>query len=143
MADDGPILLHDGHCRLCDAAVQLVLALDRRQRFRFAARDSEAARARLAAVGVTLPSTGPGSVVLLDGGRVFLRSEAVLGIASRLGAPWSFAGIARVLPRRWRDALYDALARHRHRLGGRLATCRIPDAAVRARFLDADERTQG
>ena len=135
-----PLLLYDGTCGLCDAAVRTVLALDRAQRFRFAALESRVARERLAAAGVVVDSQGPGTVVLIEGARVSVRSEAVLRTCAALGAPWSWAGVLCGIPRVWRDALYDRVARHRARLAGRLAACRVPTPAERARFLDADER---
>lgn len=135
-----PVLLYDGNCGLCDATVRAVLVLDRAQRFRFAALDSRVAQEMLATLGFTAPATGPGTVVLVEGTRVSVRSEAVLRLGTHLGAPWSWCGVLRVVPRAWRDALYDLVARYRTRLSGRLAACRVPSPAERARFLDADER---
>lgn len=135
-----PVLLYDGTCGLCDAAVRTVLALDRTERFRFAALTSQAARTCLAERGVTLDAAGPGTVMLVEGARVSVRSEAVLRACVQLGAPWSWLAVLRVVPRAWRDALYDVVARHRSRIAGRLAACRVPTARERARFLDADER---
>jgi predicted DCC family thiol-disulfide oxidoreductase YuxK len=67
--------------------------------------------------------------------RVLLRSAAALRIASYLGGAWTLALAMRLVPRPLRDAAYDLVARHRHRLSG--ATCFVPTPEVRARFLDA------
>ncbi|MCK5941736.1 MAG: DUF393 domain-containing protein, partial [Planctomycetes bacterium] len=53
MSDDAdkPLILFDGDCNLCNRSVQFVIARDPAARFRFAALQSEAARAALAAAG--------------------------------------------------------------------------------------------
>lgn len=68
--------------------------------------------------------------------RLLLRSEAVREAWRYLGGPWRIlAVLSAVVPRRWRDRLYDLVARHRHSLsGGR--QCLIPAPAQRERFLD-------
>ncbi len=130
---DGPVLLFDGECGLCNGAVDFLLRHDRRARFRFAALQSPAGRRLRAASGV--PASAD-SMVLLEGGRVWLRSEAVLRTAVFLGPPWSWCAALRALPRPLRDRAYDALARARLRLFGR-RPCRLPTPAERERFLEA------
>lgn len=132
-----PLILYDGVCKLCHAAVRFVLARDRHARFRFAALDSPAARARLADAGARGLETLPDSVVLIDGAGVHVRSTAALRIARALGFPWSLACLAIVVPRPLRDALYDAIARRRYRWFGREDACPMPPPGVADRFLDA------
>lgn len=132
------LVLFDGVCNLCNGSVQWILAHDRAQRFRFAALQSNAARAALSAANA--PSELPDSVVLVADGRVFLRSDAAIGIARRLGFPWSLAAVALVLPRFVRDGIYGWIARNRYRWFGKKDACMVPTKALRARFLDADER---
>jgi len=66
---------------------------------------------------------------------VLIRSAAALRIARYMGGLWNLALIGAVVPRPLRDAAYDFIARHRHRLVRETAACYIPPAAVRARFL--------
>jgi len=66
---------------------------------------------------------------------VHVRSEAALRIAARLGAPWSWLVMLRVLPRAWRDAVYDFVAARRYRWFGTVEACELPDAGWRERFL--------
>ena len=105
---------------------------------RYAALTSQAAEERLAARTAPLPPR-PDSVVLLAGGRLWLRSSAVVRVLWTLGFPWSWMGaLLWCVPRPLRDALYGWLAANRARLFGRLEHCRVPSAVERARFLDAD-----
>ena len=129
------MLLFDGVCNLCSASVRFVIAHDRRERFQFASLQSDAGKELMRAHGVATPEGDPSSMILIDGGRVYQRSDAALGIAKRLGFPWSLALIAYVVPRFVRDALYDFVARHRYRWFGKKDACMVPTPELRARFL--------
>lgn len=130
-----PILLFDGVCSLCDHSVQFVMRHDRRERFLFASLQSTAAQPFLERVG--LGADYLASLVLVDeAGHIHVGADAALGVARRLGAPWSIlAASARLVPRAAREAVYRLVARHRYRVFGTRATCRIPTPAERARFL--------
>lgn len=128
------IVLFDGYCTLCDGAVRFILERDPAAVFRFAALQSEAAQARLRAAGA--PTVLPDSVLLLDPDGLHARSDAALRIARELRMPWPMlARLASLVPRRWRDALYDLVARRRYAWFGRRDTCRLPTPDEAARFL--------
>lgn len=137
-----PVLLYDGRCALCDGSVHAVLACDRRGRFRFAALDSAAARALLAAIDeVAPPALQPATVVLIARGRAWTRSSAVVRVLFALGLPWSALGaLLWLVPKPLRDALYAWVALNRAAWFGRLDACRVPTPGERGRFLDAGER---
>jgi predicted DCC family thiol-disulfide oxidoreductase YuxK len=129
-------ILFDGVCNLCNGFVQFVIRHDPQGHYRFAALQSELGRELLAAHGqVAAPSGGPESVVLLEGGRLYSHSTAVLRIAGQLGGVWRLAAVGWLLPVRWRDALYRYVARHRYHWFGRQESCWLPTPELRARFL--------
>lgn len=128
-----PVLLFDGVCNLCNASVQWVLLRDKQAQFRFAALQSETGQALLAKFGLDRETFD--SVVLVDGDRIFTRSDAALEILRRLGIPWSWFGIMRWLPTRLRNAVYDLIARYRYRWFGRQEQCWLPSAEWKNRFL--------
>ncbi|MEM8963308.1 MAG: thiol-disulfide oxidoreductase DCC family protein [Acidobacteriota bacterium] len=132
-----PIVLFDGICSLCNSAVAWLIERDRKEVFRFASLQSDAAAQALAAADA--PESLPDSMVLIDETGVYTRSDAALRIAKHLGMPWSLAYLGRVLPRPLRDWIYALIAKHRYRWFGKTDTCRVPSPAERARFLDADE----
>lgn len=68
--------------------------------------------------------------------RLFVRSSAGLRIARYLGGLWSVLLVGHLLPRSWRDALYDFIARHRHHIAGTRGECLIPTPEIRNRFLE-------
>lgn len=134
-----PVLLYDGVCGVCNAAVRTVLRFDRHGTLRFAALDSDYARA----VFARHPAIdGVDSVVFVDepgqpGERVAVRSGAALRVVNYLGGPWKLLGAARIIPAPLRDWLYDRFAGIRYRVFGKYDTCPLPPPQVRARFLDA------
>lgn len=122
----------DGYCGLCDRFVQFVLRRDRAARYRFAALQGSTARER---VPSTLDPETSQTVILEDGGRFRVRSDAALAILTGLGGAWRLAGLLRIVPRPLRDAVYNLVASHRSRWFGRRAECRVPEPAQRDRFL--------
>lgn len=129
------ILFYDGHCGLCHRTVRLLLAEERgAEPLGFAALQGETFR-RL----VPDPGGLPDSVVLREpDGTLRVRSGAVIILLERLGGIWRGIGFAlRGLPRPLRDALYNLVARLRHRLAAQPGeTCPVIPPALRARFLE-------
>ena len=131
-------MVFDGECAFCNRWVDFLLRFDRKDTFRFAARQSESGAAFARQAG--LPETGAGSIVLAEGAlaggtTIRLRSDAVLRMLELLGFPFSLAWIFRLIPALIRDAVYDTIARNRTRWFGRMATCRLPSPAERHRFI--------
>ncbi len=132
-ADDRPVIIFDGHCVLCSRSAQFVLRHDRRGIYRLLAAQTPLGHALYVHYGLD-PHDYETMILVADGLPTF-KSEAGIGIASGLGLPWSLAAILRVVPRRWRDRLYDILAHNRFRIFGRRETCFLPDPRWADRFL--------
>ena len=128
-----PVILFDGVCNLCNASVHWVLKRDRKGLFRFAALQSETGQRLLDRFGLNRESFD--TVVLVDGDRLFTRSDAAFVIARRLGRPWSWLALLQWAPKRLRDAVYDGIARRRYRWFGRRETCMLPRPEWKERFI--------
>jgi predicted DCC family thiol-disulfide oxidoreductase YuxK len=133
-----PVLLYDGDCGLCSGTVQFILRHEQRHTLRFAPLQG----AFGAAVLARHPELrGQDSVVWLEPSHsgtpelVLIRSDAVLRVSGYLGRLWRLAVAARVIPRSWRDACYDFLARRRHRIPGLSSSCLRPDVTNMDRFI--------
>jgi predicted DCC family thiol-disulfide oxidoreductase YuxK len=127
-----PIVFFDGVCGLCNRFVNFLIARDRDAVFRFAPLQGETAAARLASADVCQLNT----IVLLDDGGTYRKSDAVVRILRRLGAGWPIVGRAlAVLPRPLRDLGYSLVARYRYTVFGKKESCRMPTATERSRFL--------
>ena len=89
---------------------------------------------------LTLPLTPPplDSIMLICQGKVLLRSDAVLAIASGLRFPWPLLTVFRIVPRPIRDGAYRIFARNRYRWFGQ---CKIDThtttstSNIKSRFL--------
>ena len=134
------VLLYDGLCGFCDRTIQFIVKRDRNRTLQFAALQGEfaakvfhqcpALRTIDSLVFVQNDASGVAQNVLV-------RSDAVVAIAAYLGGFWRVGGLLlRMLPRPVRDWGYNAFARRRLRIFGRLEACRIPSADERVRFLD-------
>ena len=128
----GPIVLYDGECGLCHRAVKFLLARDRNQLW-YAPLQGETA-AKLRAEHPRIPETVE-SVVLVDGGKVHLRSKAFLHVARYLTRPWRWAYHVRWLPAFLLDLGYRVIARVRYRVWGKLDACTLPTADNLAHML--------
>lgn len=126
------IIYYDGYCGLCDRFVQFVVRRDRNARYRFAPLQGSTAQER---VPSSLDPRTSQTVLLEEGGRFRVRSDAALAIVAGLGGAWRLAGLLRIVPRPLRDAVYDLVARNRSRWFRRRVECRVPGPAERDRFL--------
>jgi len=130
----GPVVLFDGVCNLCDRSVQFILDRDPAGVFRFASLQSDTGRALMEAH--QLDPDALSSIVVVDGDRAYMRSDAALRIARDLSAPWNALPAFRFVPRFLRDAAYELVARNRYQWFGTRESCRLPTPDVAARFLD-------
>ena len=126
-------MLFDGVCNLCNGFVQFVLQRDKAGKVAFASLQSELGQSVLRALD--MPTEQLGTVLLLDDGQVYDRSDAPLRLSRYLGGAWPLAGIFRVVPRPLRNGIYNFVARHRLRWFGERAQCMLPRPEWRARFL--------
>lgn len=131
------IVLFDGLCNLCNSTVRFIIRRDPSGRFRFASQQSEIGQRLLAQHNIPSSQALADSVVVLEGDKVWLESDAVLRILYRLGGIWSIPAVLRFLPKRLRDWVYRTVARHRYRIFGKRARCMVPTPELKQRFLDA------
>jgi predicted DCC family thiol-disulfide oxidoreductase YuxK len=128
----GPIVLYDGECGLCNRSVKFLIKRDGGQLY-YAPLQGETAAA-LRTQHPEIPTTLE-SVVLVDGGKVRLRSKAFLYGAKFLTAPWRWAYYLRWLPAFLLDLGYRVIARVRYRVWGKYDTCQLPTTDERAKLL--------
>jgi predicted DCC family thiol-disulfide oxidoreductase YuxK len=130
-----PVVIFDGECKFCNAAVNFIIDRDPNAVFRFAARQSPEGYRVMKEYGI--PGEGLDSLLLVEDGRVFVRSNAGLRIARRLRGGWSVLYALMAVPRPVRDAAYDVVAKNRKRLLRTSDACAVPTPERRARFLSA------
>jgi predicted DCC family thiol-disulfide oxidoreductase YuxK len=131
---DGPVVLFDGVCNLCNGFIQFLVPRDPEGTFRFASLQSDVGQELLAERG--LPTDDLESLVLIEGDDCYVKSSAVLRIAAHLGGVYGLLPPLRFVPRRVRDQIYDFVAARRYRWFGRKDRCTVPDGDTASRFLD-------
>jgi predicted DCC family thiol-disulfide oxidoreductase YuxK len=130
------ILLFDGHCSLCNGAVDFVMKRDAKKRIRFAAMQSPAGQRVLKHYGY--PSTFLDSLILVEKGKVYLGSTAALRVARHLRRGWPLLYPLIILPKGIRDSIYQWIGANRYAWFGRRESCRMPNPSENVRFLPLD-----
>lgn len=130
---DKSIVLFDGVCNFCNSSVNFIMARDKRDKFRFAALQSDAG------IGLqkkfNLDPYDLDSFILVQGDKYYKKSTAALRTAKELGFPWSLLYVFIVIPPFIRNIAYNIIAKNRYRWFGKKETCRIPTPDERAKFL--------
>jgi len=132
-ADDRPVIIFDGYCALCVGWAAFMLRHDHAGKYRLLAAESPLGQALYVHYGLD-PQDYETNILIADGVAWF-KSEGSIRMAEGLGFPWSLAAMLRILPREWRDFLYETLARNRLRWFGKRTTCYLPDPKFAGRFL--------
>lgn len=135
MPEGAPIIVFDGVCMLCSRWVDFILRHDVDGRFKLAAMQGPHGRALLANHG--LSPDDPASLLLVQDGRGYIDTDAIIRVLRSLGTGWRLLGtLLKCVPHWLRDPLYRWLARNRYELFGKRSQCRLPDSAQAWRFLD-------
>lgn len=131
--DDKPIIVFDGHCVLCSGWANFVVRHDKSKAYRLMAAQSPTGQALYEHYG--LGGDDYQTNLLIQDGRVFIKSDGTIRMFNGLGWPWRAVGLFRVLPQSWRDRLYDVVARNRLRWFGRDEVCYLPSPDNLDRFI--------
>lgn len=131
--DDGKALfVFDGVCVLCSGGANWLMRFDKRRLVNFASMQSTLGQALYRHAGV-VPDE---SYLLVKDGRIYTATKGYLELCGLLGGLWSVFRIGALIPERWRDAGYAAIARNRYRWFGRAEYCQLLTADQRARLID-------
>ena len=126
------VLLYDGLCVLCSAAVRYTLHYERTPIIRFVAIQSSAGHAL--AQAHRIDAVNPDSFLFIENGHAFSKADGVMALARHLDGPLRLMLLGRFVPRPIRNWVYDRIARNRYRIFGKRSTCWIPDPSTRHRF---------
>ncbi len=132
--DNKTIVLFDGVCMLCSKIVRFIINYDKKDTFRFTAIQGEPGK-NLAG-DLNNPAGDPGTVILIEKGKYYYRSAAVLRIFKKLPGGWSLLYALIIIPAPVRDFFYKFVAKKRYGWFGRYDECLIPDDSIREKFID-------
>lgn len=126
------IILFDGVCNFCDKSVQFIIKRDPMARFKFASLQSDAGKDLLKLFNVPKDIN---SIVLIKNNKAYFKSSAVLNVCKNLKRGWKFLYLLMIVPRPFRDFLYEIMAKNRYKWFGKTESCMIPSPDIRKRFL--------
>ncbi|WP_199677373.1 thiol-disulfide oxidoreductase DCC family protein [Lysinibacillus yapensis] len=125
------IILFDGDCNFCHGGVQFIIKRDSRKQFKFASLQSETGK--MLSEKYSLPKNID-SMVYIENNRCYLKSTAVFHICRKLDGAWKIPSIFLLIPAPIRNAMYDLVAKNRHKLR-KNAQCKIPNKEDLERFI--------
>ncbi|CAN5366612.1 thiol-disulfide oxidoreductase DCC family protein [soil metagenome] len=128
------IILFDGVCNLCNGFVQFVINNDKQGKFKFASLQSDASKKILSPFNFPLVELK--TIVLVENGKIYLRSRAVLRIARQLDGIWKMAVVLYIFPSFISDAVYNMVSKNRYRVFGKKDSCMIPTPELNSRFVN-------
>lgn len=128
------IILFDGVCNLCNGAVQFVIKHDNKNQFLFASLQSEEGKHILE--DYNFPTNEMDSFLLVENGKVYVRSTAALKVLKRLSGLWSLLYGFIIVPKFIRDSVYNWIVKNRYQWFGRKDECMIPTPELKAKFLN-------
>lgn len=117
------IVIYDGTCGLCNASVNFIAHRRKAKKFRLIPIQSDEGKAFAAKAKIV--ALNPDSVIFFDGSDYFIKSNAALEIAKRLGGLWPIFYVFKIVPTGLRDLIYDFVARHRHKFFKQKDVCEI------------------
>lgn len=126
------VVLFDGYCNFCCRTVNFIIVRDARGYFRFTPLQLAKGKEILREHGFEGQDD---TLILVEGGKLFTRSTAVLRIMRKLPGLWKLLYALTIVPRPIRDYFYKLFARYRHKILGRTERCRVPTEEDRGRFL--------
>lgn len=127
------VIFFDGVCNLCNGAVQFVIERDPKNRFKFAALQSDFAKNQLS--NYQLEVKQGDSFVLLENGKVYEQSTAALRVARKLNGLWPLLYGFIIVPPFIRNAVYKFIARNRYKWFGKQESCWVPTPELKKKFL--------
>ena len=128
------IILFDGVCNLCNASVNFIIKHDTTKQFLFASLQSDATKEIL--LQHTVKKTHLNSIVLIEKGKVYYKSTAILRILKQLKKGIHLLYFFIIIPLFIRDWIYTLVANNRYKWFGRKNKCMIPTSDFQDRFLD-------
>jgi predicted DCC family thiol-disulfide oxidoreductase YuxK len=133
MKQSQDIVLFDGVCNLCNAAILFIIKRDKNNRFKFAPLESDTGKELLSMHQID--SSKIDSIVLISGDSAFAKAGAALRISKHLTGLWPLLYSLVIIPRCISDGVYDFIARNRYKWFGKKESCMIPTPELKSKFL--------
>ena len=126
------IVFFDGVCNLCQGSVRYLIKHDKKGVLKFASLQGNYAKDFVNETEIQSMQ----SILFFDGKMLYKKSIAVLKLSRLLGGWHQMLLLGYILPRFFRDWLYNIVAKNRYRWFGKKDQCMLPSKGFENRFLD-------
>ena len=126
------IVFFDGVCNLCQGSVRYLIKHDKKEVLKFASLQGNYAKDFVNETEIQSMQ----SILFFDGKILYKKSTAVLKLSRLLGGWYQLLLLGYILPRFFRDWLYNIVAKNRYRWFGKKDQCMLPSKGFKNRFLD-------
>jgi len=128
---DKSIVFFDGYCGICNGFVDFLITRDKNKKLHFAPIQGTTAKANLRKEDLENINT----IIYLDKGESFRRSDAVLKSVSQMGSIWKLVLIFQIIPNFISDIIYNFVAANRYKWFKKREFCRMPSEGDKSRIL--------
>lgn len=129
------IVIFDGVCNLCNSSVKYIIKHDKQNKFLFTPLQSKTGQFIFKTFNIDISKID--SIVLYSpNNTISIKSSAALKIAKKLGFPNNLFNVFIIIPRVFRDLVYDYLSKNRYKWFGKKEACMIPTPELKAKFID-------
>ncbi len=125
------IVFFDGICVLCNASIDFLIKIDKRNSLKYASLQGKTAQKLLSHYGIKNME----SIVFISNQILHKKSDAVLQILGEIGGFWKVFLVLKIIPRKLRDRIYDIIAKKRYSWFGKKKTCRMPTQKDQGKIL--------
>lgn len=128
------IIFFDGVCNLCNQFIDFTIKRDTKRQYRYASLQSGLGQQILDLY--KFPKDNLKTIILIENGIMYQKSEAVLRVVSTFGGSYKLAHMLLKIPRAIRDTVYMLFSNNRYLIFGKKDSCRLPTAEERELFLE-------
>lgn len=131
------IIFFDGVCNLCNRFIDFAIKRDKNNEIKYSSLQSEFAVEFLRNYNITIDIEKLGTIYFFTDGKMYNKSTAILKIVSHFGGVYPFfSKILIHINKRFRDFMYNSIAKNRYNFFGKKDTCRMPTKEERNKLLD-------
>jgi predicted DCC family thiol-disulfide oxidoreductase YuxK len=117
------ILLFDGWCSLCGRTIKHIQKHDRFHQFSFIPIQSDKGQELMELY--QLNPNQSDSVILIEKGIAWMKSEAFFRIANQMGGIYGHLLVFQIFPKKLTDWAYDVISRYRYKWFGKNDSCQM------------------
>jgi predicted DCC family thiol-disulfide oxidoreductase YuxK len=129
-----PLFVFDGHCVLCSGGASFIMRHDPGAKIQFASAQSDLGRRLYEQLRLPIDD----SYLFIDAAGWHIKSDGYVRVAKALGGWWRLALLFRIVPRFFRDWIYDRVAANRYEWFGKSEQCALLSKEQRSRLVEQD-----